>query len=117
MLPMVTIMIITLRVANDRIVKFLYSEELDQQYLTRGPNTDKSALQITKSDYDWKKGGSKALENFEMEVKKGTICAVVGPVGCGKERRFSTILFSQHLKILSEHLFFIVELCYANTCN
>ena len=28
-LPMVSIMVITLRVANDRIVKFLYSDELD----------------------------------------------------------------------------------------
>ena len=97
---MVTIMIITLRVANDRIVKFLYSEELDQQYLTRGPNTDKSALQITKSDYDWKKGGSKALENFEMEVKKGNICAVVGPVGCGKAWGFLGHVQSAYKKLI-----------------
>ena len=56
MLPMVSIMIITLRVANDRIVKFLYSEELDKTNLHRGSAKDETALMIAKSDYDWKKG-------------------------------------------------------------
>ena len=35
-LPMVSIMVITLRVAHDRIVNFMYSDELDRSNLTQG---------------------------------------------------------------------------------
>jgi len=93
-LPMVTIAVITLRVANDRIVKFLYSEELDLSCIERNPENKnkKLALDIKQGHYQCKKNGTNALNNFEMSLERGQMLAVVGPVGCGKSAMISAIL-------------------------
>merc|ERR1711953_81302 len=72
-LPMVTIAVITLRVANDRIVKFLYSEEIDLSCIERNRQIQRSkiALDIKQGQYQWKKNGATALENFELTLESG----------------------------------------------
>ena len=47
-----------------------------------------------------------ALENVNLEVKKGEFLAVMGPSGCGKSTLLNTLLPELNLKtgIISEHL-------------
>ena len=87
------------RVANDRIVKFLYSEELDLSRINHkreisGP----LAIEMAKADYDWKEGGTTALSEFELKLKQGSMVAVVGPVGCGKSAMISGLMGELHTK-------------------
>ena len=98
-LPMVSIMVITLRVANDRIVKFLYSDELDLTRINhkreaKGP----IAIEMAKADYEWKEGGTTALSDFELKLSQGSMVAVVGPVGCGKSAMISGLMGELYTK-------------------
>ena len=53
---------------------------------------------MAKADYEWKEGGTKALSDFELQLKQGSMVAVVGPVGCGKSAMISGLMGELYTK-------------------
>ena len=53
---------------------------------------------MAKADYEWKEGGTKALSEFELQLKQGSMVAVVGPVGCGKSAMISGLMGELYTK-------------------
>jgi ATP-binding cassette, subfamily C (CFTR/MRP), member 1 len=76
-------------VAAKRIDKFLNSAELDPDNVTN-VSCDK-AMFIKNGNFSWS-GPEKVLKNINMDIKKGNLSAVVGPVGSGKSSLISAYL-------------------------
>ncbi|XP_059614039.1 multidrug resistance-associated protein 1-like [Phlebotomus argentipes] len=89
MFPMVITMSMQAWVAVTRINKFMNSEELDPDNVTHHPH--KSALVIENGLFTWGEE-EVTLKNINMNVPKGALTAVVGPVGCGKSSLISALL-------------------------
>uniref|UniRef100_A0A1L8E4B5 ABC-type glutathione-S-conjugate transporter n=2 Tax=Nyssomyia neivai TaxID=330878 RepID=A0A1L8E4B5_9DIPT len=89
MFPMIVTMSMQALVSIDRINKFMNSEELDPDNVTHKPH--KSALIVENGIFSW--GDDDAtLKNINVEIPKGALTAVVGPVGCGKSSLVSALL-------------------------
>lgn len=76
-------------VSIKRLNKFMNSPELDPNNVTRNPS--EYALQIQNGDFTWG-GPEKILKNINLSVNKGSLTAVVGPVGSGKSSLISAFL-------------------------
>lgn len=72
-----------------RINKFLNSEEIDPDNVTKIPS--ENALSITDGTFTWG-GETTTLKNINLNVKKGSLTAIVGTVGCGKTSLISALL-------------------------
>lgn len=76
-------------VSIQRINKFLNSEEIDPECVTKIPS--ENALSISDGTFTWG-GETTTLKNINMTVKKGNLTAVVGSVGSGKTSLISSLL-------------------------
>lgn len=76
-------------VSVKRINKFMNAEELDPNNVKNNPSPN--ALEINNGTFSW---GEEAptLKNINMAVAKGSLTAVVGPVGSGKTSLISALL-------------------------
>ena len=92
MLPMVFIMLTMTNVASERIGSFLTKSELDKSSITYGSSSEEKALAIENGNFSYKTDGEAVLSDVDINVKKGQIVAVVGPVGCGKSSMVSAFL-------------------------
>ena len=79
-------------VASDRIGSFLSKSELDKSSITYGGSSEEKALAIENGNFSYKTDGDAVLSDVNINVKKGQIVAVVGPVGCGKSSMVSAFL-------------------------
>uniref|UniRef100_A0A1B0D0A2 ABC-type glutathione-S-conjugate transporter n=1 Tax=Phlebotomus papatasi TaxID=29031 RepID=A0A1B0D0A2_PHLPP len=89
MFPMIITMSMQALVSIERINKFMNSEELDPDNVTHNPH--RSALLVENGVFTWGEEEI-TLKNVNMEVSKGSLTAVVGPVGCGKSSLISALL-------------------------
>ncbi|KAF8788621.1 Canalicular multispecific organic anion transporter 2 like protein [Argiope bruennichi] len=83
------------RVSLKRVTDFLLSEELKG----RPPNDDtidNDAIEIDGGAFCWTKEDLPFLRDISMSVTRGSLVAVVGPVGSGKSALFSAILGEMH---------------------
>ena len=87
---MVSIMLINLGVANERITKFLCADEIDRSHIASDESS--VAIKIDKASFSWSRNGALAIDELELTVEKGKCIAIVGPVGCGKSALISALL-------------------------
>lgn len=76
-------------VSIKRLDKFMNSKEIDPNNVTNNPS--QNSLQIQNGNFSWE-GEEKILKNINMAIKKGSLSAVVGPVGSGKSSLISAFL-------------------------
>lgn len=89
MFPMMIAFMAQSWVSIKRINKFLNSEEIDPNNVTRHPS--ENALSISNGTFSW--GGEQStLRNISMKVKKEKLTAIVGQVGSGKTSLISALL-------------------------
>ncbi len=51
-----------------------------------------NGVELESASLSWDKGGKCVLEEMNVEVKKGELVAVIGPVGAGKSSLLSALL-------------------------
>nr|NP_995699.1 Multidrug-Resistance like protein 1, isoform C [Drosophila melanogaster]AAS64688.1 Multidrug-Resistance like protein 1, isoform C [Drosophila melanogaster] len=80
-LPMLSVDIAETQVSVNRINKFLNSEELDPNSVLHD-SSKPHPMSIENGEFSW--GDEITLRNINIEVKKGSLVALVGTVGSGK---------------------------------
>ncbi|CAL1548851.1 unnamed protein product [Lymnaea stagnalis] len=79
-------------VAITRLGKYLNNEDMKPDMIWRDPQAE-YAVQIMSGEFTWQKGNEiPTLRNINLEVKQGSLVAIVGSVGCGKSSLLSAIL-------------------------
>ncbi|KAJ6648205.1 Multidrug resistance-associated protein 1 [Pseudolycoriella hygida] len=89
MVPLLISMLMQTWVSIVRINKFLNSEDLDPNAVSH--LKDEHALKIEGATFSWE-GDESVLKHINLSVGKGSLAAVVGPVGSGKSSLISSIL-------------------------
>ena len=56
-------------------------------------------------------GDSEQLKNISVEIKSGSLTAIVGHVGCGKSLLLQSILGKKKSKIKKKSLTFLISKC------
>jgi ABC-type multidrug transport system fused ATPase/permease subunit len=69
-------------VSLDRMKEFLLAEEINDMRQT--PRDSRTAIQMDKFSFKWKKEDNSGIDNVSIKVNKGELVALVGPVGSGK---------------------------------
>jgi len=94
-LPMMIAFLVQAKVSLDRVNKFMNNEELDEEAVTHltGKSDDKGdAVTINNATFKWGPDEPRVLSDIDIKIKKGSLTAVVGAVGCGKSSLISAIL-------------------------
>ncbi|XP_036078629.1 canalicular multispecific organic anion transporter 2 isoform X3 [Rousettus aegyptiacus] len=79
-------------VSLKRIQNFLNQDEFDPQCVERKTITPGYAVTIDNGTFTWAQDRPPTLHSLDIQVPKGTLVAVVGPVGCGKSSLLSALL-------------------------
>ncbi|XP_037664364.1 canalicular multispecific organic anion transporter 2 isoform X2 [Choloepus didactylus] len=79
-------------VSLKRIQHFLSQEELDPQCVERKAISPGYAITIHSGTFTWAQDLPPTLHSLDIQVPKGALVAVVGPVGCGKSSLISALL-------------------------
>ncbi|XP_059160756.1 multidrug resistance-associated protein 1-like [Physella acuta] len=91
-LPMIIPMLVQAGVAITRLARYLNTDDIKPDVVTRDPRSE-FAVKITNGEFTWdKEQETPTLRNITMEVKPGSLVAVVGTVGCGKSSLLTAIL-------------------------
>jgi ATP-binding cassette subfamily C (CFTR/MRP) protein 1 len=80
-------------VSLKRIANFLNSEELDAINVSH--HISENSIGIQRGTFSWY-GDKPILKDISIAVKKGSLVAIVGPVGSGKSSLISAILGEMH---------------------
>ncbi|XP_027951988.1 canalicular multispecific organic anion transporter 2-like, partial [Eumetopias jubatus] len=92
MLPQLISNLIQTSVSLKRIQHFLNQDELDPQCVERKTITPGYAVTIHNGTFTWAQNLPPTLHSLDIQVPKGALVAVVGPVGCGKSSLVSALL-------------------------
>ena len=95
-LPMIISSAVTAYVSLKRINNFLRSEEIDTTNVVAMESSSPNAIAISDAAFKWAPDEPTVLDRLDIQVKKGSLVAVVGPVGCGKSSLVSAILGNLH---------------------
>ncbi|XP_008059021.2 canalicular multispecific organic anion transporter 2, partial [Carlito syrichta] len=79
-------------VSLKRIQHFLSQDELDPQCVERKTISPGYAITIHSGTFTWAQDLPSTLHSLDIQVPKGALVAVVGPVGCGKSSLVSALL-------------------------
>ncbi|XP_053766774.1 ATP-binding cassette sub-family C member 3 isoform X2 [Desmodus rotundus] len=79
-------------VSLKRIQRFLSQDELDSQCVERKTITPGHAVIIENGTFTWAQDLPPTLHSLDIQVPKGALVVVVGPVGCGKSSLLSALL-------------------------
>jgi ATP-binding cassette subfamily C (CFTR/MRP) protein 2 len=91
--PQALIAISQALVSLDRLDKFMMSRELDIGAVNRLPSGAERAVSVEKGSFTWDDESSvPSLSNVNIDVKPGSLVAIVGMVGSGKSSLLSSIL-------------------------
>ncbi|XP_021095960.1 canalicular multispecific organic anion transporter 2 isoform X2 [Heterocephalus glaber] len=80
------------KVSLQRIQRFLSQDELNPQCVERKTISPGSAITIHNGTFTWAQDLPPTLHSLDIQVLKGALVAVVGPVGCGKSSLVSALL-------------------------
>lgn len=80
-----------------RSVPLANDEEADPPYC-RVSKADETPVMRLQGSYGWQSWVDPTLKDLDIIVKQGSLCAVVGPVGCGKTTLLHAILGELHPK-------------------
>ncbi|XP_039702279.1 canalicular multispecific organic anion transporter 2-like isoform X2 [Pteropus medius] len=92
MLPILISNLTQTSVSLKRIQHFLNQDEFDPQCVERKTITPGYAVIIDNGTFTWAQDLPPTLHSLDIQVPKGTLVAVVGPVGCGKSSLLSALL-------------------------
>ncbi|XP_059143447.1 multidrug resistance-associated protein 1-like isoform X2 [Physella acuta] len=91
-LPMILPFLIQAGVSVGRVSKFLRSEDLDADVVTRDPDND-AAITIENGTFTWDtQSVFPTLNRINVSIKPGSLVAIVGTVGAGKSSLLSAML-------------------------
>ena len=91
-LPMIIVSIIQANVSVQRVNIFLNSKER-QPVATFRETNDRSSVQIIHGHFGWGRiDDLPSLKDINIDIKKGSLTAIIGPVGSGKSSLLSAIL-------------------------
>ncbi|XP_031208632.1 canalicular multispecific organic anion transporter 2 [Mastomys coucha] len=79
-------------VSLKRIQDFLNQDELDPQCVERKTISPGYAITIHNGTFTWAQDLPPTLHSLNIQIPKGALVAVVGPVGCGKSSLVSALL-------------------------
>eukprot|EP00794_Sanderia_malayensis_P010896 gene10896-12055_t len=92
-LPDLVTRIIQVQVSTRRLTKFLLADELDgDNVLSISDKEDPVTLSVKHGSFTWDDKNSFMLKHINLEVKQGSLVAIVGQVGCGKSSLLSALL-------------------------
>ncbi|CAG7734589.1 unnamed protein product [Allacma fusca] len=89
-LPIVIAKFVQAKVSMVRLNKFLNAEEIDRRAITHFSMNNGAAISIEDGVFCWE--DNPTLRNINVEIKQGSLVAVVGVVGSGKSSLLSAIL-------------------------
>ena len=100
-LPNVLTNLVRCVVSYKRIKKYLKSEEMeerDQQIYDNYEDSSEFAIELKDCSFSWSFRDQPLLKNIDLNVKKGSLVAIVGRVGAGKSSIFSALLGDMYQK-------------------
>ncbi|XP_052050863.1 ATP-binding cassette sub-family C member 3 isoform X2 [Apodemus sylvaticus] len=92
MLPQLISGLTQTSVSLKRIQDFLNQDELDPQCVERKTISPGHAITIQNGTFTWAQDLPPTLHSLNIQIPKGALVAVVGPVGCGKSSLVSALL-------------------------
>ncbi|XP_067909266.1 canalicular multispecific organic anion transporter 1 isoform X2 [Heterodontus francisci] len=94
MLPMLISAMVQASVSCKRLEKFLGGDNLDTSAIQQDPSsgTSEPAVSFSDATFSWNKNADPTIKNITLDIKPGSLVAVVGPVGCGKSSLISALL-------------------------
>ncbi|XP_008569047.1 PREDICTED: canalicular multispecific organic anion transporter 2 [Galeopterus variegatus] len=92
MLPQLISILAQTSVSLKRIQRFLSQDELDPQCVERKTISPGYAITVHSGTFTWGQDLPPTLHSLNIEIPKGALVAVVGPVGCGKSSLVSALL-------------------------
>ncbi|XP_010618468.1 canalicular multispecific organic anion transporter 2 isoform X1 [Fukomys damarensis] len=92
MLPQLITGMTQTNVSLKRIQHFLSQDELNPQCVERKTFSPGHAITMHNGTFTWAQDLPPSLHSLDIQVLKGTLVAVVGPVGCGKSSLVSALL-------------------------
>ncbi|GCB75002.1 hypothetical protein scyTo_0019708 [Scyliorhinus torazame] len=91
MLPMLISSLVQAGVSCKRLEKFLGGENLDTSAIRQDPSYE-SAVSFSDATFSWNKNENPTIKNVTLDIKQGSLVAVVGSVGSGKSSLISALL-------------------------
>uniref|UniRef100_A0A8C2VPQ5 ATP binding cassette subfamily C member 3 n=1 Tax=Chinchilla lanigera TaxID=34839 RepID=A0A8C2VPQ5_CHILA len=92
MLPQLISNLTQASVSLKRIQHFLSQDELDPHCVDRKNISPGYAITIHGGTFTWAQNLPPTLHSLNIQIRKGALVAVVGPVGCGKSSLVSALL-------------------------
>lgn len=97
--PQALISISQAMISLERLDRYMTSEELEEGAVERedGGGCGGVAVKVTGGAFGWEDGGSeKVLRDLNVEIRSGTLAAIVGTVGSGKSSFLGSVLGEMH---------------------
>ncbi|CAG7718432.1 unnamed protein product, partial [Allacma fusca] len=92
-LPMLVIQLVQTGVSLNRLNKFMNADEIDPESVSHEHRDKGQVVSVKDGTFSWDETiGTPALRNINLNIKKGSLVAVVGSVGSGKSSLLSAIL-------------------------
>ena len=92
-LPMMIAFMVQAKVSLDRVNKFMNNDELSEEAVTKDSSDMKDdAVRIQGGTFSWGPEEPRVLSDINLNIKAGSLTAVVGSVGCGKSSLISAML-------------------------
>nr|XP_013004976.1 canalicular multispecific organic anion transporter 2 isoform X2 [Cavia porcellus] len=92
MLPRLISGLTQANVSLKRIQHFLSQDEIDPQCVERKTISPGYTITIHGGTFTWAQDLPPTLHSLDIQIRKGALVAVVGPVGCGKSSLISALL-------------------------
>ncbi|XP_010712893.1 canalicular multispecific organic anion transporter 1 [Meleagris gallopavo] len=91
MLPLVLSAMVQTNVSKERLERYLGGEELDTSAIHHD-SIPGSAVRFSDATFTWEQDGNAAIRDVNLDIKPGSLVAVVGAVGSGKSSLISAML-------------------------
>uniref|UniRef100_A0A669PY13 ATP binding cassette subfamily C member 2 n=1 Tax=Phasianus colchicus TaxID=9054 RepID=A0A669PY13_PHACC len=91
MLPLVLSSIVQTNVSKERLERYLGGEDLDTSAIHHD-SIPGSAVRFSEATFTWEQDGNAVIRDVNLDIKPGSLVAVVGAVGSGKSSLISAML-------------------------
>lgn len=95
--PQALISISQAMISLERLDRYMTSEELEEGAVEREDGGCGVAVEVRDGVFGWEDGcGEKVLKDLNVEIRGGTLAAIVGTVGSGKSSFLASVLGEMH---------------------
>uniref|UniRef100_A0A914LYZ1 Uncharacterized protein n=1 Tax=Meloidogyne incognita TaxID=6306 RepID=A0A914LYZ1_MELIC len=98
MFPMIGSQAVQCNVSNKRLKTFLAEDELEPLPSNNSFGDSSLAISLRNASFSWSEEEPLFLKNLNIEIKRGSLVAVVGRIGSGKSSLLSAILGEMYCK-------------------